>query len=201
MKKWALAGIIILGFILRVVALNRFPVGFTPDEASFGYDAYSLLQTGKDQWGNTFPVVLKSFGDFKAPLYSYLAVPFVALLGLTKEAVRLPNVLVGIGAILVTYLVVKKLTDEKIGLMAAFLLAISSWHIMMSRGAFEANLTTFFIPLKHILMKNVTLSEMSFGVVFVSGIMSPTLIVFFSNTCCSWSGFFLFYNSYFFHFL
>lgn len=147
MRKWILIGIIILGLVLRVVALNKFPSGFTPDEASFGYDAYSILHTGRDQWGQTLPLVLKSFGDYKAPVYTYAAIPFVAILGLTKEAVRLPNVLFGTAAILVVYFLVRKIINEKTALMAAFLLAISPWHIMMSRGAFEANLTTFFLSL------------------------------------------------------
>ena len=147
MRKWIVIGIIILGFFIRLVALNKFPSGFTPDEASFGYDAYSIIHTGRDQWGQILPITLKSFGDFKSPVYTYAAIPFVAILGLTKEAVRLPNVVFGTAAILVVYLLVKKVLDEKTALFAALLLAISPWHVMMGRGAFEANLTTFFLSL------------------------------------------------------
>lgn len=151
MRKWLLVGIVILGFLLRVFALDKFPSGFTPDEASFGYDAYSIMKTGKDQWGNSFPLVLKSFGDYKTPLYSYLDIPFVAVMGLNKVSVRLPNAILGTLAIFAIYLLVKELFKEHLSdnlpLIASFLLAISPWHIMMSRGAFEANLTTFFLPL------------------------------------------------------
>lgn len=157
MKKWVLPGILLLGFLLRVLWLDKYPVGFTPDEASFGYDAYSILKTGKDQWGRPFPLVLESFGDFKSPLYAYLAVPSVALFGLNKFAVRLPNAILGTAAILVLYFLVKELAGyglrvvgskkESVSLIASFLLAISPWHIMLSRGAFEANLITFFLPL------------------------------------------------------
>lgn len=145
--KW-IVGIILLGLLLRIIALQTFPSGFTPDEASFGYDAYSLLKTGKDQWGTPFPLVLKSFGDYKAPLFSYILIPFVAVGGLTKEIVRLPNAIIGTLAILATYLFVLEFFKRKsLALISAFLLSISSWHIMMSRGGFEANLTTFFLPL------------------------------------------------------
>src|SRR5258708_6064521 len=148
MKKWLLIGIVILGFGLRSLGLGSHPAGFTPDEASFGYDAYSILKTGKDQWGKTLPLVFKSFGDDKLPTYTYLTVPSVAIFGLNEFAVRLPNVVLGTLSIAVLYLLVKKLfKDEKIALLSAFLLAISPWHIMLSRGAFEANLTTFFLPL------------------------------------------------------
>ena len=165
MKKWILVGILVLGAVLRLIALDKYPSGFTPDEASFGYDAYSILRTGKDQWGNAFPLVLKSFGDYKAPLYSYLDIPFVAILGLNKIAVRLPNAVLGTLAIVVTYLLVRKIAGYKLSLIAAFLIAISPWHIMMSRGGFEANLTTFFLPLGIYLLldKKLVLAALALG--------------------------------------
>lgn len=158
MHKWLLAGIISLAFFLRVPFLDSFPPGFTPDEASFGYDAHSILKTGKDQWGHTLPLFLESFGDFKPPLYAYLTIPSVAILGLNKFATRLPSALLGTAAIYMTYLLVKEFSKNikfknsleirnlKLEILATLLLAISPWHIMLSRGAFEANLTTFFLP-------------------------------------------------------
>lgn len=152
MRKVALGGVLVLAFILRIPMIEKYPAGFTPDEASFGYDAYSILKTGKDQWGHPFPVVLESFGDFKAPLYAYLALPSVALFGLTKFAIRLPNAVLGTLAVLITYLLTKEIlkiskSKNSVEILAAFLLAVSPWHVMLSRGAFEANLTTFFLPL------------------------------------------------------
>ena len=149
--------IVVLAFFLRFYLLSVIPVGFNPDEASFGYDAYSILKTGKDQWGHSWPLVLESFGDFKSPLYTYLAMPSVAMFDLNKFSVRFPNALLGTLAVYITYLLVKQLKNIskdklEIGIwnleiLAALLLAISPWHIMMSRGAFEANLTTFLLPL------------------------------------------------------
>lgn len=191
MRKWLLGGIIILAFLLRVIRLSDYPVGFTPDEASFGYDAYSILKTGKDQWGSGFPLVLESFGDFKSPLYALITIPFVWLFGLTKAVVRLPNALLGAGAVYVTYLLVNELVDyglrargskkstgnEAIVLIASLLLAISPWHVMMSRGAFEANLTTFFLPLGVLLL--------------LRGLKKPKLLV--------WSSFVLGLNLFTYH--
>jgi len=152
MKSKILILIFSLAFVVRVIGLAELPSGFTPDEASFGYDAYSLLETGKDQWGNSWPLVFKSFGDYKLPLYGYLAVPSVSIFGLNEFAVRLPNALTGFLAVVVTYYLVKELfKDEKAALLSAFLLAISPWHIPLSRGAFEANLTTFLMPLAILL--------------------------------------------------
>src|SRR3989344_6687937 len=156
MNRKLLLLILFLGFLLRLIWLDKYPSGFTPDEASFGYDAYSILGVGKDQWGESFPIVLKSFGDYKAPIYSYLTIPSIFLFGLTKFAVRMPNSLFSLVSIFVTYKLALELgqllgfsrkKSEVFGLISAFLLTISSWHVMMSRGAFEANLTTFFMPL------------------------------------------------------
>lgn len=143
--------------VFRLVNLSHFPGGFTPDEAAQGYTAYSILKTGKDEWGVKFPLNPRSFGDYKAPLYTYLAIPSLALFGLSEFAVRLPAATCGILAILATYFLAKEIFDQKglkektkidsskIALTTAFLLAFSPWHISLSRGAFEANLTTFFL--------------------------------------------------------
>ncbi len=150
MRGVFIVGIVVLAFLLRTVAIASYPVGFNPDEASFGYDAYSLLKTGKDQWGESWPLTFRSFGDFKLPLYTYLAIPSVAAFGLNEFAVRLPNAVFGTLAVLATYLLVMELFRNQrfsVALFAALLLTISPWHVSLSRGAFEANLTTFFVPL------------------------------------------------------
>jgi 4-amino-4-deoxy-L-arabinose transferase-like glycosyltransferase len=163
--RWLLSAIFLLGFLLRVVAIDKYPIGFNADEASHGYDAYSLLTTGRDQWGKPFPLAFKSFGDYKSPLYTYLTLPSVAVFGLNTFAVRLPNAIVGTLAIMAIWLLTTKLINRKTGLIAAFLLAVSPWHIMMSRGAFEGNLITFFLPLGIylFLIKKYNLSAFVFG--------------------------------------
>jgi 4-amino-4-deoxy-L-arabinose transferase-like glycosyltransferase len=147
--------VLFFALFLRTYYLHLFPFGFTPDEASFAYDAYSIMLTGKDQWGKTLPLVLESFGDFKAPLLAYLTIPFVYFLDLTKIAVRLPNAILSTLAVAVVYFLAGELgklgkleakTIKKFQILSAVFLAISPWHIMMSRGGFEANLTTFFLP-------------------------------------------------------
>lgn len=178
--------ILLLAFVLRVVNLTSVPAGFTPDEALFGYDSYSLLKTGRDQWGKSWPIVLESFGDFKSPLYAYLAMPSVAVFGLNKFAVRFPNAIIGILAVLVVYFLTKELFKEKkLAIVAALLLAISPWHLPLSRGAFEANLTTFFLPLGILFFlkkKFSVLSALVFGLNLFSyhsaKIVTPLIVIF-----------------------
>src|SRR3990172_5965430 len=174
--------IVVLAFFLRFYLLSVIPVGFNPDEASFGYDAYSIVKTGKDQWGHSWPLVLESFGDFKSPLYTYLAMPSVAMFDLSKFSVRLPNALLGTAAVYITYLLVTVLqkdiknrspiTDNRsLASIAALLLAISPWHIMMSRGAFEANLTTFLLPLGiYLFLKGLLKPKFFIGASIIFGL-------------------------------
>ena len=148
LAKVLLGLILLLALLLRTVNLNTSPPGFNADEAALGYNAYSLLKTGKDEWGNTFPIVFKSFSDYKPGLYVYLDMPFVALLGLNELAVRLPSILLGTLCVLFIYLLAKEMFKEEIpSVSAAFLLAISPWAIHFSRGAWESNVATFFILL------------------------------------------------------
>lgn len=135
--------------------LSSVPPSLTWDEVALGYNAYSLGIDGKDEFGKFLPLTyLESFGDYKPPLYAYLAVPFVKLMGLNELAVRLPSAVLGIFTIFVTYLLTKKIffkaeenRKETIALLSAGILAISPWHILLSRAAFEANVATFFIVL------------------------------------------------------
>lgn len=140
--------ILALAAVLRLWGLGAVPVSPDWDEVALGYNAYSILQTGRDEYGKPFPVVLQSFNDYKPAFYVYTVIPFVALLGLEVLAVRLPSALFGIAAILGAYLLVKQLFTIKgskhygqpLALLVAFLLAISPWHIQFSRVAFEANM-------------------------------------------------------------
>lgn len=148
--------IILTASILRLWQLGSIPISPDWDEAALGYNAYSILQTGKDEYGQEFPIILKSFGDYKPALYSYLAIPSIILFDLNTFSIRLPSALFGILTVLATYFLVKELLKinsnnsssinrySHIPLISALLLAISPWHIQFSRVAFEANIGLAF---------------------------------------------------------
>lgn len=143
-----ISAIFLLGFLLRVVQLQDSPPGFNADEAALGYSTYSIIQTGRDEWGQPFPLVFKSFSDYKPGLYVYLDIPFVYLFGLSELTVRLPSIILGSFSIILIYLLSKQLfKKESVALSSAFLLAISPWHLHFSRGAWETNVATFFMLL------------------------------------------------------
>lgn len=138
MKKILLISLLCVGFFLRIFRLADRPMGFTWDEAALGYNAYALLQTGRDEWGQILPVVFKSFGDFKPGAYVYFTVPPVAIFGLNEFATRLSSAIFGALSIALIYCLGLRLWRPS-ALPAALLLAINPWAIHFSRGAWEAN--------------------------------------------------------------
>ena len=144
-KNSLLVIVLILASVLRFYDLANNPPGLTWDEASLGYNAYSLLLTGKDEYGNLLPLNLKSFGDYKPALYAYLDIPFVAVFGLNELAVRLPSAIFGVFGVFGVFLLVNELFKKRsLALLSSFFLAISPWHIQFSRPAFEANVALTF---------------------------------------------------------
>lgn len=138
--------IVILAGILRIWGLNKFPVGLNADEAAIGYNAYSLILTGKDEHGNSWPIHFKSFADYKPGGYFYLILPWVKFFGLNEWTVRLPSALLGIASVLGIYFLIKEIFgDWRLSLISALLLAISPWHIHFSRGGWETNTASSFL--------------------------------------------------------
>jgi len=136
MKKHLILLLLVFGLAatLRFYQLGKIPEGFHADEAAFGYNAYSLLETGKDEYGVSYPLILKSFGDYKGALYSYISIPFIALFGLNEFSVRFPSALFGTIAVLITYLLVLHLSQKRsVALMAAVLHAINPSALFLSR--------------------------------------------------------------------
>src|SRR3989338_6119384 len=133
-KGFIIFAIVFLSFILRFYELDQIPSGFHSDEAAFGYNAYSLIQTGKDEYGQFLPLILKSFGDYKGAIYAYLTIPGVFLFGLTEFAVRLPTAIFGVFFVTLSYLLALQLTrNKKIAIITAFLCAVNPLSIVLSR--------------------------------------------------------------------
>ncbi len=153
--KIVLGIIVIFAALLRLWGISTNPPSLSWDEVSIGYNAYTILNYGMDEHGVRMPIgAFAAYGDYKPALPIYVTVPFVALFGLSELAVRLPSVLFGIATVFLIYFLVKELlknegqkTISTVPLLSAALLAISPWHIMLSRVGFEANIATFFILL------------------------------------------------------
>lgn len=142
---------ILLAAFLRLYQIGSIPPALTWDEVAWGYNSYSLETNGKDEFGVFLPYkYLESFGDFKPPMYAYAGIIPIKIWGMTEFATRFPSAFFGILTVLIGYFLVKEIfyksgNKEYYALFSSFLLAISPWHINLSRAAFEANVSQFFI--------------------------------------------------------
>src|SRR5579883_2945269 len=150
--KFWLVLIFILAAMVRFIHVGDIPVSLYWDETAIGYNAYSILHTGKDEYGTLLPLLFRSFNDYKLGAYIYLTVIPVALFGLTEFSVRFWSAFIGSLSVVLMYfftcniLAFTRISEKQhkvIGLLAAALLAISPWAINFSRVGFEANVAVF----------------------------------------------------------
>lgn len=147
-KNVLLISIIFLAFALRVYKITSIPPSLNWDETSIGYNAYSILKTGKDEWGEFIPIHFKSFGEYKLPAQIYASIPAIAVFGLNELGIRITPVIYGTLSVLLLYLLVQELYRKKnISLISSFLLAVSPWHIQLTRASFESSFSLFWFLL------------------------------------------------------
>jgi len=166
-----LACIVLLASFLRLYMLSSVPPSPSLDEVSIGYNAYSILDTGKDEYGTRFPMLLRAYDDWRPALYAYLVIPFVKMFGLSVLAVRLPSVILSVLTVFATYFLVKELFKRwDIALLTTFLLTISPWHIYISRLGHEVNagLAFFIFGMLFFLKEKFPLSAAFFALSFIS---------------------------------
>lgn len=132
--------LMLVGVGVRLWQLGAVPWGLNQDEAYAGYEAFSLLTYGVDSWGYANPCYFISWGSGMNVLESYLAMPFVAVLGLTELAIRLPQAILACASLPAVYGLLTRLFSRRVGLLGLGLTAICPWHILLSRWGLESNL-------------------------------------------------------------
>ncbi len=143
-RKIPIVLIIILGFLLRIWNIDKFPATLYGDEQSFAWNAYNILKLGQDEYGNPYPLQFKAFDDYKAPVPVYLLVPFINVFGLNIFSIRLPIVIASTISIIAVFFLARLFLSYKVSLLVAFLFSVSPWHMHLSRGFFEATLSLMF---------------------------------------------------------
>jgi len=200
MKKYSL---IILVFLISSLSISLFlykltssPPCLNADEAANAYDAYSILKTGKDQYGNFMPLRFKSFGDYKLPLLTYIAIPFIKIFGLNKFGIRMVNFPFVFFFPIVIYLLTKELFNKKsISLLAAFLIAFAPGLQLLGRQAHEGYMTAFFLTLSfYLFLKFLKKQNVSNYLLLTT---SYLFMLFGYHSSRLWAGFFLLVFIYF----
>lgn len=171
-KHWLLFGIVLLiGIFVRFVGLGEVPVGFHRDEAFLGYNSYSIASTGKDMNGNFLPLHLESF-IYSPAGYSYISAPFIKIFDLSPLSVRFASAFFGSLTIFITFLLTKLLFEKyryrnSLAIISSLMLALSPWHINLSRTATENTLVVFFVSLGTLLFLSF-IKRTNYVVLFLS---------------------------------
>ncbi len=189
-KQYSLLIIILaLAAVIRLFQLNTLPISLSGDEIDIGYQAYSLIKTGRDYFGNFLPVYFHSLSEYRMPALVYLTAPITALFGLSAFSVRILPSLFGIANVFQIYLLVKTLfRDQKqkftLALFAALILTILPWHLHYSRAAFDVTLQMFVILSGLLILLRGNL--LGFSLLAFSFYIYPTSVVFVPLLCAAY---------------
>lgn len=185
--------ILLFASFFRFWNLSTLPSGLNWDEISHGYNAYSLLKIGHDQWGQSWPIFnFRAYGDYPTAANLYFTIPSIAIFGLNAFSIRLPAAIFGILFVIFNYLFAKIIfKNEKLALFNMLLAALSPWALFPSRAVFQSNISQFFFVAalyyfyKSLMKpKNAYLSALLFGLSLYSyhntRIAVPLIISFFT---------------------
>ena len=143
---------IVLGTFFRFYRIGLLPNGLQQDEASIGYEAYCLANFGTDRNGYPFPVYPITWGSGGgSPLLIYLNVITTKLFGSNVFALRFVPAFLGSLTLVLFYLLLRKMWNERIALAGLAVLALTPWHIVLSRWSLDSNTMPFWLCLATLL--------------------------------------------------
>jgi len=139
--------ILLVAAAVRFWKLGSLPPAIFRDEAEKALNGWFLLNDGVDEQGRPWPLFVKVFGVTTSAIYQYATIPFLALGGLNEWTARMPAAMVGVLTVLFTWLFCRRVWGWQVAAWAAGLLAISPWHVPLSRWAQQG----VFLPLLFVM--------------------------------------------------
>jgi len=141
--------ILLVSVYFRFINLGTLPFSLNWDEISHGYNAYSILKTGHDQWGQYYPIFnFRAYGDYPTTLNLYLTIPFIYFLGLNTLTIRLPAAILSLLFTILVYFVARLVfNNRKLALITFIIASFSPWTFFPGRGVFQSNLAQFLLLL------------------------------------------------------
>lgn len=136
----------IVAVAISVAALYLYRIGTDPpglyaDEASIGYNAWTIAHFGTDQYGNHFPLFFTDFGDYKGPVATYLVAPLMWIFASGAAVVRLPSVLAGIAIALIAGRIAMVRSGSRfVAVVSIVFAALQPWIFLQSHTMLEGNI-------------------------------------------------------------
>lgn len=195
-SKLILLVIILLGLFIYLYKLSNIPNALYIDEIMPSYSAYSILTTGKDEYGKFMPIVFRFFGSYNPSLYTYLTVVPIYLFGLNHFSARFISVLAGLLSSIVIFVF---LSDSKIiknywtKFFGTAMFIITPWIFFYSRIGYEVTLGYLLFSLgalliykslenkKYLILGLLSLSLSTYAA-YAERFLAPLLIVTFFIT-------------------
>ncbi len=161
-----LTGIVVLATVVRVWQLNA--VGFNSDETVYSGQAASIA--GHTGLAKFFPI-------YRAhPLLFQSIVSVIYRLEVSDFLARLASVAFGLGTVVMTYLLGKLLYGRRAGLIAAALLAVMPYHVVVTRQVLLDGPMVFFSTLTLYLVARYALSLQPAWLFAAAGAMGLTFL-------------------------
>jgi len=139
-KEYILLTLLVVFFLFtRFFKITQIPASLYWDEASIGYNAYSVGLDGKDEWGSFLPLHFRAFGEFKLPTYVYSVAVAGKVFGPGIFSVRLPSVTYSVLSLILLYFITRKLFGQGAAIFSTLIFAVSPWDFIFSRTGYEAS--------------------------------------------------------------
>lgn len=143
---FSLIGLILaISIFFRGYFLSLVPASLNRDEAALAYNGLLLNQTGKDEWGMTWPITPISFGDYKLIGYPALLAGLFSFLPEHDWVVKLPSMLAGFGIVIVSLFIGRKIFTRNFTWVFIALVASAPALMWFSRSAWEANVALLYL--------------------------------------------------------
>jgi len=174
--------ILAVGIFIRLIAIDKIPIGINVDEAGTAYDAYCIANYGVDRFLYHNPVYTINYGGGQSVLYTYLAAGFIKLFGFHLFAVRLPAFFLSVISMVILYLMVREFKNKKLAMICLFIIVIVPWHFMQSRWGLDCNLMSPMLLISvYMLLKakhkwNYVFAGILFGITLYSYALSYIII-------------------------
>lgn len=176
--------IVLVGGFLRFYLLDKYPVQLNHDEISQLYDTASIVQTGKDIYGNFLPLAFPSTGEYKIGHYIYITVLPYLIFGMQEVTIRIPAAFFGTLIIPAVFLFVSQLTKNwKLASVSSAAIAITPSEIFYSRKSFENVIGVFFVFLGlFFLIRELEGNKGKFGLYLTALFLALPMYIYTSHT-------------------
>ena len=135
-ETWIFILILAIAIFFRFYLIGKMPGGLFPDEAANGLDINNIF---KGHFQPFFPR-----GNGREALFFYFEALSTLIFGRGFWQFHIVSATIGVVSIISVFLLSKQLYGTKTGLLASFLMAVGTWHIVLSRTALRAIQTPLY---------------------------------------------------------